>query len=261
MSNKRFMAYTVTVALLLSVFSLYVYTSGGVPFRWGDCNLQNDVSSRNANVLYNNSVSVEFRKEDFPSNGKENILVVGNSFARDFINAALANDFFRNVNLVYTDESLPNCLGNENLSEVSLRALELLRTANHIIFPSGGFAAQCAESGIRFLEGFNGARVIVVGTKNFGWSTTANIFLAQNEGIETRVPVTTRELNVSNLYASHFPERFVNTMSMITDADDTVRIFDDSGNLLSFDTKHLTPAGARVLGELWFEHPLLRRFR
>tara|TARA_B100000989_G_C19514782_1_gene461039 strand:- start:391 stop:2193 length:1803 start_codon:yes stop_codon:yes gene_type:complete len=260
-SNKRFITSTIVLACSLSVFSLNVFNSGGISSRWDNYNLGHSASSRNANVLYIQTVAKEFYKTEFPSNGMENVLVIGNSFAREFINAATTHGYFRNHNVVYNNAFIPNCMEIESLSEIPNRTLELLQTANHIIFPSGDFSAECAQQDMEFLVNLNDANVVIVGTKNFGWSTTANIFLAQREGANARVPAIDRELNESNLYESYFGEKYVNTMSMLIDAQNTVPILDTSGNLLSFDTRHLTPAGASFLGQLWFEHPLLKHFK
>lgn len=260
-SEKVFLISVASCATALMMFGFYVYNSAGVSTRWTDYDLGHNASSRNANVVFNNSVAEKFSVEIFPENGLENVLVIGNSFARDFLNAADINGFFGKQNLAYSDEVIQQCLDSGDLFGVSRRLSRLLHSANFIIFPSGDFDAECAQHDIEILERPNNASVIIVGTKNFGWSTSANMILAEREGFDVRVPVISRELAASARQEYLLNERYVNTMSLLLDEDKTVPIFDASGNLLSFDTRHLTPAGARFLGQLWFQHPLLNRFR
>jgi hypothetical protein len=54
------------------------------------------------------------------------------------------------------------------------------------------------------------------------------------------------------------PDGFVDIFAMIADEARRVPVFTPDHELISQDTHHLTPAGARYLGKLLFEHPLLQ---
>lgn len=261
-SNKIYLTSVSASACIMLIFGLYIYNQAGISHRWEEYSISHNKETRNANVQFNNSIYRNYVRDKFPDNDFENVLILGNSFARDFVNAAIENDYFNKHNIAYENVNLFGCLNSRNVDNISPKILSLIKSADHLILPSAEkFKSPCAKKDILFLSKTYNVNTIVVGTKNFGWSTAANLFEARKKGLNTRVPVIKKEENESYHQAMVFGDKYVNTLSLISDENGNVPIFDQNGNLLSFDTRHLTPAGARFLGKLWFDHPLLEKFK
>ena len=257
-SNITFLSTIVCIAGLLVTSGYFIYSSAGISSRWSEYNLEHTKEMKNANVVFNNSIGTKYGDLPFPRNKKENVLVVGNSFARDFINSGVINNYFKSYNLSYIYKALHGCTDLKRLNNIDIKTINLLKKADHIIFASGDPGSTC----INFFRIINDAPIIIIGPKNFGWSTTANLLERNSNGVDARVPVLERILIESKKAEESVGSNiFVNTLELIADQNRTVRIFNKNGKLLSFDTRHLTPEGAIYLGKLWFNHHLLEKFK
>ncbi|MEK9661972.1 MAG: hypothetical protein VW644_09590, partial [Alphaproteobacteria bacterium] len=57
------------------------------------------------------------------------------------------------------------------------------------------------------------------------------------------------------------PGQYVDLLALLADADGRVPVFTPDRKLITQDRQHLTQAGARYIGKVLFDHPLLREYR
>lgn len=192
-----------------------------------------------------------------PAKGsRPNVLVIGNSFARDFVNMGYASGNFAGVNVSY---SSANACGATPDS-----AWRNAPNADYIIFASGPTAetASCILDRVNEMQERITVPVIVIGTKNFGWNNNAVMLLDASVRYSYRTPPleTAREDNEvgRRTFSRHM---FVDIMEMLDDEQGRVPVFTPTRKFISQDRQHLTMAGSEFVGALIFSHPSLRVIR
>ena len=205
---------------------------------------------------YNQAV-MRFTQGTFSDNGHANVLVVGNSFARDFINAALANGYLGAHNLVYRVSIVSQDDGNvELLSDTR----GLVEHADYIVFASGynlKTAKQTMDT-IRQIGAVSDAEPIVIGNKNFGWNNNAVMLLPETERYGYRAKVLSGVLKQERDALAIIPDSiYVSILDVLIDSDERVPVFTPERKFISQDRRHFTQYGARYVGGLIFENSLL----
>lgn len=258
-SNKVF--YTLFGIIFLTIVPLagFIYNSGGLPTRWST-EIGGNVSGRNANVFYNVAINDKYYQKRFPNNGKKNIIVIGNSFARDFLNVLTVSGVHVRNNLSYFHE-LEIC-GPQDLDAFYNKFENLnLRSANYVIFGSAEYMIYCQNEAIKDLINNTSPEIIIVGTKSFGYSTVANLKKFPNRSASAGVEIPAETNNINQILRRMIGDaNFVNIQDLSLNDDGYATIFDAQGNLLSFDTRHLTEFGAQNLSSKWLTHQALSEF-
>jgi hypothetical protein len=190
------------------------------------------------------------RANAFHHEGVQKVLVVGNSFARDFINMLREADYLKGREVVYWEG---DCLHRSN------DALEgLLASASLVVFAENWgtlpqYAQDVQESVACYheLRTKTDARVVLMGAKNFGWN---NDFVRLSQGDVTHIRVTplTSIVGFNNSVRPAIGADFVDILATVTDADGKVPLFTPDGRFITYDTNHLTRAGAVFLGSRLF---------
>jgi hypothetical protein len=232
-----------------------IYTNSGFVNQWEELNTNIKAAGRHLNAAYNEG-PFRLRNHVFSDPGKLHVLVVGNSFARDFINAGLESGSFSSSEISYSDLN-PACLKDDHDIDPTLRAL--VAQSDYLIFGSPATALlTCWKSDFEILKKIGAKHIVVLGTKNFGWNLNAVMRLDPATRYSYRAKVLDDIWRQNEQMARAFPERyFVNILALIADGDERVPVFTDDGKIISQDRKHLTRAGARFIGTRLFQHPLL----
>lgn len=204
-----------------------------------------------------NMAAWRFAKEEFHDNGRRNVLVVGNSFARDFINAAVENDYLTSFNLVYRETIARH---GEDSSQFLENEKHLLENTDVIIFGSG--IADQIMATIEKMQLISDAEVIVIGPKNFGWNNNAVMRLPADERYEYRAKPLPEALGHEDTMSEIIPEEiYVSLFDLLSDDQGRVPVFTPERKFISQDRRHFTQPGAKYVGEILFEHPLLAPLR
>ena len=194
-----------------------------------------------------------FAKEEFHDDGKRNVLVVGNSFARDFINAAVDNDYLTTSNLVYRESIAEH---KDDGTHLLASEKTLLEEADVIIFGSG-LALQIMET-IKQMNQITEAEVIVIGPKNFGWNNNAVMLLPEDERYRYHTKPMAGLLKAEKSMLNSIPEEiYVSIFDLLTDEEGRFPVFTPDRKFISQDRRHFTQPGAEYVGKILFEHPLL----
>jgi len=209
---------------------------------------------------YNQSV-MRFKRGEFKNDGTTKVLVVGNSFARDFINSALANGYLEGHDLVY---SVSIASSSGHAVEIQPDAKRLVANADYIIFASGynNKTARQTMEAITLIREFSSAKLIVIGNKNFGWNNNAIMLLPEAERYMFRAKVLPGILKQERDALAIIPESiYVSIFDILLDVDERGPVFTPERKFISQDRRHFTEYGARYVGGLLFEHPLLSRLK
>ena len=233
-------------ALLLAVGGAMAATSGFLA-RWPD--LAEGDSGAARNQAYNLS-AFAFRDVPLPdANAKTRVLVLGNSFARDFINMGRASGNFGHHLISYSDNVCP--------LQFSATERRNLRNADFVVF--GSLNPRCLDRWLPRATSDTNARIIALGTKNFGWNNNAVMLLdpATRYGFRTKVLASAFADNERERRAIP-PALFVDLLGMLMDDQHRVAVFTPDRKFISQDREHLTRAGAAYVGGIVFRDPRLQ---
>jgi peptidoglycan/LPS O-acetylase OafA/YrhL len=199
----------------------------------------------------------------FTDEAKPNVLILGNSFARDFVNCILENGYlpgheFSYHKVLWKDEI--SCKGSADaIPEKTRRALA---ESDIAIFVLGAFETECWAEDVALYRKLGAKRIVVVGLKNFGWNPNA-LLMQRGEARRSFRPKVVESVRVQNELdrARIVDAEFIDLLGMLTDAEGRVQLLTPDGKLISEDGGHLTPPGAQHVGRILFEHPALRDLR
>ena len=159
---------------------------------------------------------------------KYRILVVGNSFARDWGNILLESEFADRVDLSYAysfdDKAVSRVADSDYL----------------FVFMDKEDVPE------RVWELIDSDRVYGIGTKNFGESN--GIIYSQRfkpDYYQTKIRLSQPYIDLNRAWKEHWGKNYLDLISYVVDDDNMVRVFSDEHLLMSQDCHHLTRGGAR----------------
>lgn len=251
-SNFSLLILTFTGSGVLAAVGLYLHFSQGLyATRWRDLARDDPGFGVSQNVAFNLRVH-ELEARPFRS-GRPRVLVLGNSFARDFVNMSIASGSIEPFRLSYLSRG--DC---ESLNEPE-RALA--QQADFIVLGSGVDAGnlECIRGRAAELSTISLAKTIILGTKNFGYNNNAVMRYDDGSRYSLRVaplPHVTAadEMAKRNLAGL----TYVSILDLLVASDGRVPVFTPDRKFISQDRQHLTEAGAAYLGGLLFRHPAMR---
>lgn len=249
-SNRAFFPAVVMIAVsIVGVGTYWLVSATAEPY-----------SGRAENMAYNEQVRQRFGLKAFPPKSeKRNILVVGDSFGRDFINAGLENNYFAKDNVIYFSE-LQFAACSKVHPAGGPEGSRLLQNSDFIlfVFDFAGSEPQCLANRLEEITRLSSARIIVVGPKNFGWNNNPLKMVPRESRPGFRVPVSKLVVQRNERGKNLFPKSiYVDSIGMIANGEGKVPVFTPDKKFISQDAKHFTKFGAKYIGHILFSHPLL----
>lgn len=172
-------------------------------------------------------------RKDFFTVDKIKILVMRNSFARDWANVLLESKYTRNIEISYFYPEEPTDQARGRLAEAD------------IVFINGECEKQISDN---FKIDMN--RTWIIGTKSFGES---NGYFYNHGGANqysTRVKITQiiydAYVKEKELYSNHY----IDLIAKVSDDKQTVPVYTPGGLFISQDCRHFTRGGAEYFGQL-----------
>ncbi len=254
-SPRMFWSLASTISLFLMVAGLLIYLNSGFVHLWTELNQDIPDAGRRLNSMYNER-PFQYKNLDFHDHdNRKNVLVIGDSFARDFINAAEENGYFSHHQLSYSDDWIP-CQGNHFNAILHTQIQE----ANYLIFAfSEEVPTQCWSQELALFKTLSSATLLIIGPKNFGWNPNALMRISPTQRATYTAPVSKKVLDTDKELANELPSTcFVSLLTTIRDPQGRVPVFTENGKLISQDRRHLTKSGAKFIGALLFEDPRLQ---
>lgn len=238
-----------SITFLLSTSSaLYIYFIGGVYKDFDSIGLTpEDVkrqgynlfsSADNIHIHYNEKV----RKLDksFSDINKRNVLVIGDSYARDVANIFLESQMDSAENEIrYFD--INRAKYDENI-------IKRWKDADVIIFATNGFLSKDWVLDIGQVFGFkiDFQKIYVFGTKDYGYSNGIHYNRISSISDFSNYYANMRDgtIELEKMLQTEWKSSHISLISPIVNREGKIRIFDDNGKFISQDTIHLTRAGA-----------------
>lgn len=218
------------VAGILSTISVKHYYSKGVVRDFPELDVYlNDASSWEPHE-YNARISTLYSKEFPKNNGKKNVLVVGDSYARDWINVLLESNI-DSINIVYSEK-------------VAADLRSKITQADIIFVANNGPIDQY----VNYLPAMMKKRFYRVGHKFFGYGVGSVYNHARMTGDYKR-PVSCKEDKVEEMEMVAFQGRYIDIMQAFRNDNGTINFFTPERKLVTHDGIHLTKAGAILLSQ------------
>ncbi len=223
---------------------------------------------------------LELENRQFDDNDKIKLLLIGDSYAQDLLNAIIESDMISNfsvsthlmparcVNLYLhydiSENILPGdrpfCASRRDYHDVGLQ--ELMREADTLWIASSwqDWQIELLPQSIQNIQSVTNARIVVFGSKNFGNNTIDDLInIPVEDRVGYRQNVLDSHLQTNELLKSRInAEYLVDLQMLLCDGLKTCPVFDKDSNVISYDSSHLTKMGAKFVGEKLKSHPLIR---
>ncbi len=240
-------------ALLLLVGGAMYGTSGFID-RWPELAGNKSMSGMKHSIAYNERV-FSYSDRRFETHAeKVQMLVMGHSFARDFINMAIETPATQNMDLAYS--SVDYC------RDGALTALkENIRRADYVVLGSSGDDryVACVVQLVKTFKAMTRAKILVLGPKNFGWNNNAVMLFPESSRYAYRAKPLQLVLDQNErTKAAVDASTYIDILKSISDRNGRVPVFTPDRKFLSEDGYHLTKAGAAYLGPIIFAKSPLR---
>lgn len=186
---------------------------------------------------------------EFSDNGKK-ILIMGNSYARDLINAISTKIKTNDLNIVYFEGGCDWSIDNKN-------KLDYYLNDSDIILYSENWGAGDYNNNVEklkhcydYIKSKTTAKMYLIGTKNFGYNNNFAVNLSLNDRVLAKTYPLSRYIEFNNKAKMIFGDDYIDLFDLIKDNNGMVRVFDENGKFLSYDANHLTKYGASYIGEV-----------
>lgn len=237
-AGKRKPVYiaTASVWLILGVFAGTIYWNAGVVRDVPELDVSIANRHRHMHAEYTDR-GYQYDRP-FVSENKAHWLVIGDSFARDFVNTILESSVAEQVEVSYTDDYF-EADNQERLTDADR------------VFIAERFLGRRSISAIEAESWANGLtpdKIVIVGEKNFGESNGPVYakrhrpdYFEQSVEVEGGAGFMDRNSRFREFYG----DRFLDLMSLVAVGDGRVRVFTPEHRFISADCRHLTRSGAR----------------
>ena len=237
--NKVSRKYLIFSFIIVNAFALWVYQKGGIMRDIPELDIQEGVTDPMVFEQYTDRI-FQYDHEFSQDNSKKKILVIGNSFARDFANILLESPIKDSILLSY-HYGIKDC------------PLSRVRECDRIYF--FGWKHDVPDAVWKNLG--RSVDVWGIGTKNHG--TSNGIFYKfryYDDYFSQRTTIREDFHIVNQRLRDEWQGHYVDLLSLTLQPDSTVPVFTPDRHFITYDGKHLTPSGTRyysqrVLRSLW----------
>ena len=218
-------------ACLVCAFAGYIYIIAGVVRDVPELGIRAADAHRGMYAEYCDRI-YDYDKE-FEQPEKINVLVIGNSFARDFGNVLLESEFAKEIELSYAFEPDPSLTNR-------------IKQADKIfIFLAKDKLPEYFWSNVKDTDQIYG-----IGTKNFGVNN-GQIYAKRfsDDYFSSTVPLDPGYKALNDELKAQWGDNYIDMLAVVT-TNQRVKVFTDTNMYISQDTRHLTQAGAQYYAKL-----------
>lgn len=237
--TKTLLVVTSTLFVILCSVSLYLVSVKGIIRDVPELDLLRSKyidNERNSLISYNERV-FKLNKQ-FSENEKVKVLVIGNSFARDFSNILLESNFSDHIEISYVDDI-------NSINEISNR----LKKAEIVCFANLEFSEF---NRIQQLVNFKDKKILNMGPKQFGNFQGNGIFYNANRNdlyYMQKFKLSDGLLNRNSRLKQQWSNNYIDLIEITKDINGEVPVFTSEGKFISPDGVHLTKAGAKFFAQ------------
>ncbi|XZE45317.1 acyltransferase family protein [Pirellulaceae bacterium SH467] len=228
-TTPTWMLFLVLIPAISSTtaFGYYLNSRGGIVRDVPELDISVTDARKGVHSRYNHRIrelNQGFREE----NDRKKVLIIGNSFARDWANILLESSEAQSIEIQYIEHPMsdPTFLPKFQVAD--------------IVFFSTGSRRDVANMGISPED----PKIYVIGTKNFG--TTAGIFYNYrgDDFTSQTTKIDEEHWEVDAKLMSDWGAKFVDLLSVVKEDGGRVHVITPEGKIISQDCRHLTKAGA-----------------
>ncbi len=243
---RPFAAAAGIATALIVAAGLTVHLASGLPHRAPGMGL--DAGDYAA---YNNA-AFRFQKDRFDDPARPNLLVVGNSTARDMVNMLVESGRFARFEIVYRPD-LHLC----SLARLNGTPKLLVARADAILFvASTSPPGRCKTPPDQRDAILAGKAWLLIGPKHFGYNLNAWLHVPAADRPASRAALLPETIAANAAYARIAPpDHYVDLLAIMQRRHRGLPVFDAQGQILSADRIHLTQAGAAFFGATIFDDP------
>jgi len=234
-STQKLLYITGIIFIATTSYSIYIYLHSGIVKNFPELEITKSNVQRNMHSKYNDRI---YKLEtDFKSTKKIKVLVVGNSFARDWANVLLESNYKDSIELCY----IYDIYKSENTNDK-------LQKANYI------FISEINRNDLKNIQSkftIDTTKLWVTGTKNFGFNN--GVFYNHKKNAEYYLQRTNIEdgvLENNSLLKKDWKEKYIDLIEVNIDAQKLVPVFTTDHKFISQDCRHLTHSGAVYFAKL-----------
>jgi len=231
--TRDVLAVLAVVFVVANSAALYVHFRAGIVRDVPELGISQGNVERGVHSAYNSRVH-DFNK-DFDDAPGVKVLVLGNSFARDWSNVLLESKYKDEINISYMD----NILHPRNRESLNRR----LNAADIVFYASGVGSLDRFD--------FDTSKVVVVGTKRFGMSNGIFYNYRGKDYFGQRASMLPHYLELNERMKQDYGERFIDLIHRVMDDEQTVPVFTPTKKFISQDCRHFTKAGAQYFADLF----------
>lgn len=221
----------------INAFTLWIYQKGGVVRDVPELDIYQGTSDPTAFEKYTDRI-YQYDKEFSPDNSKRKILIIGNSFARDFANILQESPMRDSIQLSY-HYAFVDC------------PLSRIRQSDRIYF--FGWKHDVPSNIWSNLK--PSAEIWGIGTKNHG--TSNGIFYKnryRDDYFTQRTNVCQDYHIINRLLREEWKDKYIDLISLTLQPDGTVPVFTPDHHFITYDGMHLTPSGTPYYARLLFDN-------
>ena len=214
--------------IVVNVFALWLYSIGGAVRDVPELDIRKGTADPKAFERYTDRI-YKYNKEFSPDSTKKKILIIGNSFARDFANILLESPLADSIQLSYS-YTFGDC------------PLTRIRQCDRIYF----FGWKHDVPSIIWHNLKPRSDVWGIGTKNHGTSNGIFYKNRHQPNYYYQHAVINQDFHCLNhLLHEEWQNNYVDLLSLTLQPDSTILIYTPDYHFIAYDSMHLTPLGAK----------------
>ncbi|MDR0371598.1 MAG: acyltransferase [Prevotellaceae bacterium] len=229
-SAKSLFAVLIPVNSLILILGMFLFFRAGIIRDVPELGITTQNVTRGLHAVYNSRIDAYDR--DFTETDKVHILLIGNSFARDFGNILLESKWNEKIEIAWISDTEDPRITDR------MKNAELL------------FYAFDKEEYYRRIPQNDTEKAFCVGVKRFG--NNAGFFYNYNgqDYYSQRTKLGKKELELNDKLREQWGNKFIDIVGYIIDDNNTVPIFTPDRRFISQDCLHLTEGGAEYFAKL-----------
>ncbi len=241
-NNRSSLLSLLFTFILINISAFYIYKKAGVIRDVPELDINTNIYSKNLHTDYVdriNAYDCDFSEID---NGKINVLVIGNSFARDWSNILLESEMNNQINLSY----IYHHLSINYIEEDHNKYIQRVTKADYVfIFDWKTNIPEYIWTSLK-----NKDQIYGIGVKNFG-ECNGIIYKKRfnDDYFQQTVKINPVFFNLNEKLRADWQNRYVNLLDISTTDNGKVRVFTDDNKFISNDCRHLTQAGAKFFAK------------
>lgn len=233
--GKKHGAVLLGICLILCAVSsaacFGIYTRSGVVRDVPELDIYKNEIHKGMHAEYNGRANAYDRP--FLNDGKPKALVIGDSFGRDWINILIEANVADRLDLAFDYADQP---------KIVIAHQKRIADAD-IIFAA--FAETDFYDLPIYLEPWR-EKIFIVGNKNFGESNGIIYNKRfQSDYHQLTVKIDDAYFEQRDIQKQRFGDRLIDLIAPVQNENGAIRVFTDTGKLISQDTKHFTQSGAQ----------------